>query len=105
VAGARITWLKRPASSRAKLTCAKFPVSYVNAMTVNQVIALWPSDAAFAADAGITINALRVWRHRNIVPPKRMEAIIQAADRRGIPGIDFNLLHRASKRKACAAGH
>ena len=49
------------------------------------IIKLWPSRATLAADAGLTVNAVHQWHHRNkLWPGERDEGMLIAAGLRGI---------------------
>lgn len=53
--------------------------------TFIDIIAEWPSDRAFAEDAGVTASLVVVWRHRNSVPAKCWRKLVRGAVLRDLP--------------------
>lgn len=62
------------------------------------IIALWPSDADFAADLGVPLSLVRVWKTRKSIPKREWAPIEDAAKRRGIKGATCTDLARLAKR-------
>jgi hypothetical protein len=52
--------------------------------TFHDVIALWPSISALAADAGVTYGVAKQWRRRNSIPADRWAALVTAGQARGL---------------------
>lgn len=59
-----------------------------------ELIGRWPRTRDFARDAGCSALLVRQWRHRNFVPPQYWRGIVAGALRRGIAGVDTELLAR-----------
>ena len=55
------------------------------------VISLWPSSAALASDAHVSVITARSWRRRGI-PGRYWKTISAAAARRGIAGVTVERL-------------
>ncbi|WP_085552131.1 hypothetical protein [Azospirillum agricola] len=53
--------------------------------TFIDIIAEWPSDQAFAEDAGVTASLVAVWRCRNSVPANRWRKLVRGAVLRDLP--------------------
>nr|WP_295834773.1 hypothetical protein [uncultured Azospirillum sp.] len=53
--------------------------------TFIDIIAEWPSDQAFAEDAGVTASLVVCWRHRNSVPAKCWRKLVCGAVLRDLP--------------------
>lgn len=54
-----------------------------------EIIDLWPSQEALAADIGLSASAVRKWRQRRRIPSEAWPAIVDASNRRvdsGEPG-------------------
>lgn len=56
------------------------------------IIDLWPSNQAFGEDVGVPKGTVAVWKHRNSVPAERWRLMVDAAVRRGIPGVTLERL-------------
>jgi hypothetical protein len=61
------------------------------------VIDLWPTRSALAADVAISDVLARAWWQRNSIPPSRWQDVVRAASARGFDGVTFDRL------AACAA--
>jgi hypothetical protein len=48
------------------------------------------------ADIGVKAGLPSVWKHRNSVPARYWPRLVTAAEKRGIPGITFDLLESLS---------
>lgn len=57
-----------------------------------EIIRAWPDDATFADDGGVTTARVAVWKSRDRIPAEHWGWIIQAAERRGIPGVSWEAL-------------
>jgi len=63
------------------------------------VIAAWPSAAAFADDLGVLDVTARAWKVRGI-PAAYWVDVVNAAQRRGIEGVTYELLAHLAARPA-----
>ncbi|WP_172822725.1 carph-isopro domain-containing protein [Paramagnetospirillum marisnigri] len=66
--------------------------------TFADIIALWGTATALAADIGETGLNVRAWRNRNSIPASRWLDVIAAAKRRGIEGVTLDVLARLAAR-------
>jgi len=73
-------------STYAKGIGADMPASF------RAIIALWPSRAAFARDVGIIYNTAAAWYGRDTIPAENWVAVIEAAARRGLDGVNAEKL-------------
>jgi hypothetical protein len=71
--------------------------------TFREVIDLWPSQAAMAADLGVERGAIAVWKHRNSIPPEHWPVVIAKAAIRGLQGITLETLAAARRNGRSAA--
>lgn len=53
-------------------------------MNAQQIISLWPSPQAFAADIGEQVGTVYVWRHREQLPERVTARVYAAARARGL---------------------
>lgn len=60
------------------------------------MIRAWPSDQSFADDIGTSVALVRVWKHRNSIPPRYWRQIIVQAKKRGISLSESNLIDFAT---------
>lgn len=64
-------------------------------MTHANMINLWPSLSAFAADLGIQYGTAKAIRRRNSIPAEYWLLAVAKADGRGIAGVSLDALARA----------
>lgn len=89
------------------------PAWYVSDMpalkTFAEVIALWPTMVAMAADLGVEEGEPRKWKHRGQIPAHHFQPLLRAAERRGFRDVNLGVLldltaqraaERQEKRKA-----
>ncbi|MCG8442518.1 MAG: hypothetical protein MI723_11985, partial [Caulobacterales bacterium] len=69
-------------------------------MTVADVIDLWPSIAAFAVDLGVPYTTAASWRSRNSIPSRFWAGVVEAAERRGVAGVDLASLSAIASANA-----
>ncbi|WP_161624998.1 carph-isopro domain-containing protein [Paramagnetospirillum caucaseum] len=75
--------------------------SYRIAMkTFADIIALWGTATALAADIGETGLNVRAWRNRNSIPASRWLDVVAAAERRGFEGVTLSLFAHLAARPA-----
>jgi hypothetical protein len=67
-------------------------------VTFAEIMDLWPSRKAFAEDIGAKQAAVTNMAARNSVPAKYWYAIIEAANRRCIPGVNLATLAAAARK-------
>ena len=60
----------------------------------------WPDCAALARDMGVPYGTVVAWKRRRNVPPAYWLDLIEAAKRRGIPGVTPESLILAASRAA-----
>jgi hypothetical protein len=60
--------------------------------TFESVIRAWPSLSDLAAGVGQPYGVVKQWRMRNSIPSRHWNALIADANRRGITGINDQLL-------------
>jgi hypothetical protein len=65
---------------------------------VSDVCDLWPSLGEFAADLGVSIALVRVWRHRKSIPAEYWSGIEAAAVIRGIAGATASVLAKLAAK-------
>jgi hypothetical protein len=70
------------------------PSARTTITTYRQVMALWPSQSAFARDLDITFSFAGLWRREGRIPSDRWDGVVAAARRRAISGITRALLAR-----------
>lgn len=70
---------------------------------VATIIGLWPTTEAFADDLGLKRGAdhARVMKVRGRIPKGRWPAVLEAAQRRGLP-LTEQMLERANQSERCA---
>lgn len=70
-----------------------------------EIIALWPTVAAFADDVGVKYPTAASWEQRNTLPSDIWEDVVLAAADRGFEGVTLERLAAiaASKRRRQAA--
>lgn len=73
-------------------------------MTTQQIIDRWGTLAQFARDVGVPYERAKQWRHRNSIPAKYWQRVIDSAQRREIAGIDLDVLFRASQSASASCG-
>lgn len=59
--------------------------------TFREVIDLWPSISAFAADIGVSYVTAQVMRHRNSIAAKHWRSVVESAEERGLD-VTYELL-------------
>jgi hypothetical protein len=67
------------------------------------IINLWPSLAVFAEDLSMAYGTAKAMRRRNSIPSELWVAVVSAAAKRGIVGVDYETLARAVARPTLAA--
>ncbi len=72
-------------------------------MTFQQIIAQWPRLTEFAADVGVKYPTAAAWRQRNSIPPAYWQAVVNAAENRGVEGVTFAELATAAAPKESTA--
>lgn len=68
------------------------------------VIACWPNPAEFAADLGVKLSTVNVWKHRDSIPSGYWEAIVAAAQGRGFLCVTYAALARIAAARRVRAG-
>jgi UDP-N-acetyl-D-galactosamine dehydrogenase len=63
------------------------------------VITAWPSRRDFESDLGLRGGLAAVWKHRDSIPARSWAGVIEAAKRRGISGVSYDLLARLAATK------
>lgn len=63
-----------------------------------KVIGLWPSLKAFADDLDVDYGTAKAIRRRNSIQVTDFPTVVEAALRRSIPGITYELLARTARR-------
>lgn len=53
-------------------------------MTHRDIVNLWPTATALASDIGASEITVRQWRNRNSIPARHWQAVLRAADERGL---------------------
>jgi len=66
--------------------------------TFNEVISVWPRDIDLADDAGVTRQAISMWRTRDRIPAARWNRLLRAANARKIPGLSLQLFADMAER-------
>lgn len=61
-------------------------------MTHADLINLWPSLTAFAADVGVGYESAKAMRRRSSIPPAYWKRMVDAARDRGIDGVNYERL-------------
>ena len=74
--------------------------------TVAEIFSLWPSDADFARDIGISYPTASSWKQRGSIPVSYWRPIIRAARKRGHAEITADLLVdiHADRREQATGG-
>jgi hypothetical protein len=67
-----------------------------------EIVRAWPSTSVLAADLGQGLPAVKQWRRRNSIPLRHWNALIAAAEARGIVGIELDLLFRLAAERTAA---
>jgi hypothetical protein len=65
-------------------------------MTHADLIRLWPSLSEFAADLDVNYVTAKAMRFRSSIPASYWVAMVDAARRRGISGVDYQALAEAA---------
>jgi len=60
--------------------------------TFSDIIALWPTAEAFAADVSVSGVLARQWRRRNNIPSAHWVRVVEAARARGFADVTLELL-------------
>lgn len=60
--------------------------------TFGDLLALWPSDAAFARDIGVRPNHLQTMKARRSLPAEYWPVAVAASEKRSIPGVSIAIL-------------
>jgi len=69
-------------------------------VTVDEIIARWPSATSFAEEVGVPYQTARFWGRRNYVPAEYFPEVIRAAGGRGFTDITCDMLAKiASARR------
>lgn len=75
--------------------------------TFSDIVNLWPSAVAMAADLGLPPEKgairTRAWRNRDFIPPEMWPAVIKAAETRGFKDVTADLLMRLAVERKTAA--
>ena len=72
--------------------------------TVQQIIGLWPSAAEMARDIGLKrASHGTVLKWRSSIPVKYWPQLVEAAERRGIKGVTYEVLAEAHAERGRAA--
>ena len=66
------------------------------------VISLWPTQTAMAADISTPLERVKKWHQRNSIPPLYWEVIIQAGYKRGADLTIIQMHRLATTRKAAS---
>lgn len=61
-------------------------------LTFADVIALWASLSALAADLGVPYGVVKQWRRRNSIPADRWAGVVAAAQKRGFETVTADRL-------------
>ncbi len=69
-------------------------------VTFEDVIRAWPSLSDLAAGVGQPYGVVKQWRMRNSIPSRHWNALLADAERRGITGINRELLTDLSEARA-----
>lgn len=64
-------------------------------MTHAQIIDLWPSLSAFAADLGVQYGTAKAMRRRGSIPATYWAAVVSKAALRGVRGVTLQALAEA----------
>jgi hypothetical protein len=64
------------------------------------LIELWPSIGAFAADVGVPYETANSWKKRNSIPAKNWPGVIAAAQKRGFEEITAERLIELARARA-----
>jgi len=64
-----------------------------------EIIGLWPSMTEFARDTGIKRTHVGTMMVRRSIPPSHWPRVVNAAARRGISGVSFDLLSSLYERR------
>lgn len=68
------------------------------------IINAWPTLSDFAAEIGVTYGAAKAMRRRGRIGIEHVDAVVSAAEARGLAGISAELIARlVSARRAAAA--
>jgi hypothetical protein len=59
-----------------------------------EIIEAWPSVHFLASDLDQGLPAVKQWKRRNSIPARHWNALIAAAEARGIVGIELSLLSK-----------
>lgn len=70
--------------------------------TIPDIINLWPTVSAFAADVGISYSLAKMWRKRASIPATRWLDVVRAAESRRLP-VTLDLLAQAAATREKAA--
>ncbi len=65
-----------------------------------ELIEMWPSIGAFAADVGVPYETANSWKKRNSIPAKNWPEVIAAAGRGGFPDVTFERLAKLARARA-----
>lgn len=70
-------------------------------VTHTDIIRLWPTLSAFAADVREERECVRAWRDRNSIPARAFQRVVDAASARGMAGVTYAVLaEEAAKSKS-----
>ena len=69
------------------------------ALTHREMLDLWPSREALAAELGMDGGNVRLWRHADRIPLRHWERLVAAAERWGIKGVTLEALRVAALAK------
>lgn len=66
--------------------------------SIPDLLSRWKTFREFADEIGCGYEAVRKFRDRESIPPSYWEAIISAAERKGIPGVNWEWLGRENAK-------
>lgn len=66
-----------------------------------ELINLWPSISAFADDIGVRYETAKAMRRRGSIPSQYWKLAVEAAQHRGIAGVDYENLAELVAVTAC----
>lgn len=72
-------------------------------MSHTDLINLWPSISAFAADLSVQYGTAKAMRRRNSIPPVHWPTIVEKAKARRIKGVTLEVLALAAASRSEAA--
>ncbi len=64
-----------------------------------EIINAWPHPSKLAEDVGVTPALVAVWKSRDTIPAAYWNWVVDAAEKRGIQGVSFDVLGRLIRAK------